>query len=74
MTAEEFLEKIDKFEKLETKSQEEVCVKAMKEFAKYHVEQALKEQGKLAKHYIINNCPVPSLEKLASAYPLENIK
>ena len=42
-TAEEFLTISDEFEVLETRKQEEVVTKTMIEFAKLHVEEALKE-------------------------------
>ena len=51
-TAEEFLTISDEFEVLETKKQEEVVTKAMIEFAKLHVEAALKE----AKNLLNPNC------------------
>lgn len=44
------------------------------EFAKLHVQAALKAQAKLTKKYVINKSPVPSTKILINAYPLTNIK
>lgn len=57
--------------------------KAMVEFAKYHVEQALKESSENVKTYDIYNestgdmeCKVTFVDKqsILNAYPLDNIK
>ena len=48
-TAEEFLATSDEFEVIETRKQEEVVTKTMIEFAKLHVEAALKEAAIKAK-------------------------
>ena len=77
-TAEELLLKVDEFEKLETKSQEDVCVKAMIEFAKYHVEQALTEASKTTiwkEEPTMQGCKISFVKsKILNAYPLTNIK
>ena len=44
------------------------------EFAKLHVEAALKNQTKILKRYMINNVPIPSNKSIMESYPLSNIK
>ena len=70
-TAEEFLATSDEFEVIETRKQEEVVTKAMIEFAKLHVEAALKE----AKNSLKDGYVTPQDEQdILNAYPLTNIK
>ena len=70
MTAEEFLEKqkywdIDRLAKWEVK-------KAMIEFTKYHVEQALKEASE---KIVFDYSEISTIQQLIlNAYPLTNIK
>lgn len=61
----------------------EDIIEAMIDFAKYHVEQALKEASENVKTYDIYNestgdmeCKVTFVDKqsILNAYPLENIK
>ena len=82
-TAEEFLTISDEFEVLETRKQEEVVTKTMIEFAKLHVEAALKEASEKAKTFDVYNescgdleCKVTFIKKdsIINSYPLENIK
>ena len=74
-TAEEFLTISDEFEVLETRKQEEVVTKTMIEFAKLHVEAALKEASEKAewKGYTLAAVEICNYSIL-DAYPLENIK
>ena len=71
-TAEEFLTISDEFEVLETKKQEEVVTKAMIEFAKLHVEAALKEAEIAGQNNWGNSKKMK--DAILTAYPLENIK
>ena len=71
-TAEEFLTISDEFEVLETKEQEEVVTKAMIEFAKLHVEAALK-QAEIEGQTNWGNSQKMK-DAILNAYPLTNIK
>ena len=76
-TAEEFLTISDEFEVLETRKQEEVVTKTMIEFAKLHVEAALKEAEKETIKYIsktIIELNMYNKNSILNAYSLENIK
>lgn len=81
LTAKEYLIISDEFETLETREQEEAVTKAMIEFAKLHVEAALKAADQNASVEIIDydeldNHPIYSLDSksILNAYPLTNIK
>lgn len=75
ITAQEFFADTDEFEKIETREQEKVCIKAMIEFAKRHVQEALKQASEKVK---IQDKPFmsPHVDKdsIINAYPLDNIK
>ena len=76
-TAEEFLTISNEFEVLETRKQEEVVTKTMIEFAKLHVEAALKEAEKETVKHIsktILELNMYNKNSILNAYPLENIK
>ena len=74
-TAEEFLTISDEFEVLETRKQEEVVTKTMIEFAKLHVEAALKEANrKVIVTYYYNEGIRVNKDSILNAYPLTNIK
>ena len=85
-TAEEFLATSDEFEVIETRKQEEVVTKAMIEFAKLHVEAALKEASEKAVtdyEYAGETGEFDDIsvydyfvdkESILNAYPLENVK
>ena len=71
-TAEEFLIKIDEFEKLETKNQEIVCIEAMIKFTKLHIEAALKEAEIAGQNNWGNSKKMK--DAILNSYLLENIK
>ena len=71
-TAEEFLTISDEFEVLETRKQEEVVTKTMIEFAKLHVEAALKEAEIAGQNNWGNSKKMK--DAILNVYPLENIK
>ena len=76
-TAEEFLTISNEFEVLETRKQEEVVTKTMIEFAKLHVEAALKEAEKETVKHIsktILELNMYNKDSILNAYTLENIK
>lgn len=75
-TVEKCLTVLDEFEVLETRQQEEAVIKAMIEFAKLHVEAALKAASE---NVIVNNyCGEGGVKinkySILNAYPLTNIK
>ena len=72
MTAEQFI--MENTDIMTMAGNKQKVAKAMIAFAQMHVKKALEAQGKLAKRCIVNKVPVPSLEFLAMAYPLTNIK
>ena len=71
-TAEEFLTISNEFEVLETRKQEEVVTKTMIEFAKLHVEAALKEAEIAGQNNWGNSKKMK--DAILNAYPLTNIK
>ena len=71
-TAEEFLTISDEFEVLETRKQEEVVTKTMIEFAKLHVEAALKEAEIAGQNNWGNSKKMK--DAILNSYLLENIK
>ena len=71
-TAEKFLTISDEFEVLETRKQEEVVTKTMIEFAKLHVEAALKEAEIAGQNNWGNSKKMK--DAILNVYPLENIK
>ena len=76
-TAEEYLTISNEFEVLETRKQEEVVTKTMIEFAKLHVEAALKEAEKETVKHIsktILELNMYNKDSILNAYTLENIK
>lgn len=75
ITAEELLTKVDEFERLETGNQEEVCIKAMIEFAKLHVQKALKQAYDNIEYTSKDSSePYVVEDSILNAYSLENIK
>jgi hypothetical protein len=78
MTAEEFYLKKTGWKSLNTFEEfdhPEDVVKYMIEFAKYHVEQALKEALSKSETYMDGSCVFNEFENsILNAYPLENIK
>ena len=71
-TAEEFLTISNEFEVLETRKQEEVVTKTMIEFAKLHVEAALKEAEIAGQNNWGNSKEMK--DAILNSYLLENIK